>query len=114
MVPRPPNITEQPQDITVPFEGGQATFSCSFTGQPPPTAAWLFNGSELSETEGVSITSNNRRTALSLSSVSSADVGDYQCRLSNAHGQATSQAASLVLASECVLVVIELPLYMVV
>ena len=61
----------------------------------------------------MSITSNNQRTALSLSSVSSVDVGSYQCRLSNAHGQATSRAASLVLASECVCFT-GLPLYMVV
>ena len=100
VVPSPPSITEDPQNVTVPFAGGQASLSCSFTAQPSPSVVWLQDGSEVSPREGLSISSDADSTTLSLTSVSQRDVGSYQCQLSNTLGRVTSQTAHLVLASE--------------
>ncbi|MEO5804790.1 MAG: immunoglobulin domain-containing protein [Verrucomicrobiota bacterium] len=81
----PPFITTQPQSQAV-FEGATATFTVVAGGTPPLSYQWQFNGNNLTNVTG---------TSLSLSNVVSANAGNYSVIVSNAAEAVTSDFATL-------------------
>lgn len=87
-LPVKPTIVMQPQPRTVP-DGGATTFSVSATGTAPLTYQWRKGGNPIvGNTSAVTPT-------LSLSSLTLADGGNYDCVVTNAAGFATSDPALL-------------------
>ena len=81
----PPVITAQPQSQTV-AAGSGAQFSVTATGSTPLVYQWYFKGSALS-----GATASN----LGLTSVRSADAGDYTVAVTSEFGTVTSAKATL-------------------
>ena len=86
-----PSITQQPEFATVDL-GGTVSFNVNSTGTTPMTFQWLKNGVKLSN--GGSIAGATTAT-LQLSSVSTADAGEYTAVVSNVAGSVASAAAAL-------------------
>jgi glucose/arabinose dehydrogenase len=81
-----PTITTQPADVTVPV-GAPASFGVTASGTAPLSYQW--------HRDGVAIPGATSRT-LSLQATTLADDGaSFRARVSNAHGQATSDPATL-------------------
>ena len=98
-VPRAPSITADPVSVILPFIGRAATFACSFAGSPPPSIEWLHNGTTVTAGTRVSISTVGEESQLSVMDVAATDTGSYQCVAVNSLGQASSQLASLTIAS---------------
>jgi hypothetical protein len=81
----PPTITLQPR-AQVALAGGRATFSVSATGGQPLSYQWRFNGQNIA---------NGTNAVLTLTNVSSANVGSYSVVVSNTGGTQTSSAVNL-------------------
>ena len=81
----PPTITTQPVAQTV-NSGGNATFSVTATGTPPPTYQWQFNGANLS---------SQTSSTLTLTNVTTANAGNYDVVVSNAAGNVPSNSVAL-------------------
>ncbi len=90
-VPDMPVITQHPTNQSVP-EGSTVTFSVEATGQAPLSYQWykggvgMTNGGRISGATGAS---------LQIAGVITADQDSYQCTVTNAHGSASSNPASL-------------------
>jgi len=80
-----PSFTSQPVSQTV-DEGTSVTFTVEVAGTPAPTLQWRKDGVDLP---------GQTSTTLSLSSVTTADAGNYSCVATNAAGTATSATATL-------------------
>jgi glucose/arabinose dehydrogenase len=80
-----PVITAQPQSITV-VQGTTASFSVTATGTAPLAYQWRRNG--------VNIPGANS-TSYTISSVTTANAGNYSVVVSNEYGSATSNTATL-------------------
>jgi hypothetical protein len=85
----PVAITTQPQSQSV-TAGKNVQFSVAATGIPAPTYQWRFKGNPISGATAAT---------LSLTSVTSADAGDYTVVATNDLGSATSSAATLAVTS---------------
>lgn len=85
----PPTITTQPasQSITT---GGSVQFSVVASGVPAPTYQWFFNGATLG---------GSTSATLNLSSVNSANAGDYTVVVTNDLGTVTSGKATLTVSA---------------
>src|SRR5207248_8792873 len=81
----PPPITTQPANQVV-AAGASATFSVTASGTAPLNYQWTLNGVNVSGATASSYT---------ISSVQSANVGNYAVLISNAAGSVTSAEASL-------------------
>ena len=88
-----PTIATQPASRTV-AAGSSVTFSVTASGSPAPTLQWYRNGIALFNLGNVSGASS---ATLTVTSVSSADVGTYTAVATNSAGAATSQGATLAL-----------------
>jgi len=86
----PPTITTQPQSVSVPA-GGSAVFSVLATGAGL-TYQWAFNGTALTDGNGISGSSTS---TLILANVQSANSGTYTVTVSTVGGSVTSSAATL-------------------
>src|SRR5207245_2234615 len=84
----PPTITSQPQNQQV-LLGQTAQFTVSATGSLPLRYQWFFN------TNTLLVAGTN--STLTISSVSSNDVGGYSVIVSNTAGSVTSVVAFLTL-----------------
>jgi len=87
-----PEILGQPTDVAVP-EQGEATFRVGALGARPLAFQWEFrrtNAPTFVDIPGATTEVLVRRT-VSLT----ADSGDYRCRVTNQHGTAVSEAATL-------------------
>jgi len=91
----PPVITTQPGSQAAGV-GTRVTFSVVATGTGPLSYAWSRNGQVLAN--GGQVSGADTAT-LSLTNVSPAEVGSYQCRVSNAAGEVLSDVATLTLAN---------------
>ena len=80
-----PVITSQPMDRTV-TEGGTAVFTVGVGGTAPLSYQWQLNGTNLAGATGISLT---------LSSVQSAQAGNYAVWVTNAFGSSLSSNALL-------------------
>jgi uncharacterized repeat protein (TIGR03803 family) len=86
-----PMITAQPTNQAV-LEGGTATFAVETGSNALLFYQWQDNGTNLSDGRRVF---GSTTSALTISNVSSADLGTYSVTISNAAGQATSAGALL-------------------
>jgi len=84
-----PSITSQPSSQTV-TAGANVTFTVVATGTAPLSYQWMKGGANISGATA---------SALSLSSVTTADTGSYTARVSNTAGSVTSAAANLTVNS---------------
>ncbi len=82
-VPVAITVPPQGQAVTV---GGNVTLGVTATGTGPLTYQWLFNGSNIANATG---------PTLSLNNVQSSSAGTYQVVVNNVVGPLTSQAATL-------------------
>ena len=83
-----PAIVTQPAAVAV-TEGNVATFAVGVTGSGPLSFQWRKNGVDIAGANAAAFT---------LPAVAIADGGNYSVRVSNAAGNATSQAATLAVA----------------
>ncbi len=85
VLPDPPTITSQPQDLTV-CEGAVATFSVAASGAVPIGYQWRKDGTDIA---------GATTPSLSLSPVSTTDAGSYDVLVTNPGGSVQSQPAVL-------------------
>jgi len=81
----PPSITTQPIATTAP-EGDSVSFRAAADGSRPLAYQWQLNGQDIADATG---------STLKLESIESSDAGQYTLTVTNAAGEATSQAATL-------------------
>ena len=81
----PPSITTQPIATTAP-EGDSVSFRAAVDGSRPLAYQWQLNGQDIADATG---------STLKLESIESSDAGQYTLTVTNAAGEATSQAATL-------------------
>jgi DNA-binding beta-propeller fold protein YncE len=79
-----------PQEVTA---GTPVVFAVSASGTPPLAYQWMFNGSPLSDADG--ITGSATPTLLLGAGATAASAGAYACVATNAAGSAVSAAAAL-------------------
>ena len=91
IVPWRPEITSQPASQTV-LPGATARFSVGVVGTQPFVYRWRRGGANLSDGANVS---GSATSTLTISNVSSADVGAYSVTVSNAYAPVTSSEAQL-------------------
>ena len=72
--------------------GGSAVFSVTIGGLPPFSYRWLFNGTNLPAAANISGTASN---VLTITSITSANAGNYRVVVTNASGSVTSSVATL-------------------
>jgi uncharacterized repeat protein (TIGR02543 family) len=96
----PPQITTQPMN-SVTNSGGTASFTVAATGSLPLAYQWLLNGTNLTDgiTAWSSTISGSLTTNLTISAVSTNDVGYYQVIVTNAFGSVTSYPPALLILS---------------
>jgi hypothetical protein len=87
--PAAPAITTQPQSQTV-DAGANVSFSVTATGKPLPTYQWLFNGNAIAGATG---------SSYSVSSVQTANAGNYAVTVTNLVGNVTSSVATLTVST---------------
>ncbi len=85
-------ITAQPQGGLIRVVGDSASFSVSALGFPPPGYQWRFNGMNLADDARIS---GANTTNLTLTSLVTADTGNYDVVVTNAYSSVTSQVATL-------------------
>jgi Concanavalin A-like lectin/glucanases superfamily/Immunoglobulin domain/Cohesin domain len=86
-IPQPPSILTQPQSTFVGL-GASASFTVVALGTPPLSYQWQFNGTDLPDQTGSTLTLDN---------VQASDEGDYTVTVSNDLGSVTSDPATLTL-----------------
>ncbi len=82
----PPSVVTQPTNLTV-LSGSNAAFSVEAGGTAPLAYQWVFNATNL--------LTDATNTTVSLTNVQPANGGNYQVRISNPAGSATSVVAIL-------------------
>ncbi len=87
----PPSVTSQPQSATN-VAGTTANFSGAASGTSPLTYQWRLNGTKLTDDGRITGASS---TALSVSSLTAGDAGNYTLVVSNVAGMVTSAVATL-------------------
>lgn len=90
-----PQIVAQPGHQAL-LPGGHAIFSCTALGPPPLTYRWQRDGSDLSDTGGIS---GATMPDLSIANIQNADLGAYHVTIANAFGETTSLPATLTFAT---------------
>ncbi|PAV62890.1 hypothetical protein WR25_23783 isoform D [Diploscapter pachys] len=76
--------------------GGQLVFEARVAGIPPPTIEWFKNGKTLQNYRAqVEHDQQSGIVSLILPQMFNDDLGEYMCRASNIHGEATSSAQLL-------------------
>ncbi|MDD9269540.1 immunoglobulin domain-containing protein, partial [Paenibacillus sp. GCM10023248] len=89
--PVAPSITSQPVNKTV-TEGQTATFSVTASGDAPLSYRWKKDGNELTDSGNIS---GATTASLSITNAQSGDAGSYTVVVTNAAGNASSNAATL-------------------
>ncbi|KAI8485784.1 hypothetical protein Bbelb_364940 [Branchiostoma belcheri] len=73
-------------------EGETATFSCQFAGTKPLAVAWLHDGATVETGDRLSVITTATQSSLLIGRTVLADVGRYECVISNEAGTETSLA----------------------
>uniref|UniRef100_A0AAY4D3L5 Contactin 4 n=1 Tax=Denticeps clupeoides TaxID=299321 RepID=A0AAY4D3L5_9TELE len=89
----PPQLIENPQDVQKAIDES-LVWECKATGKPKPMYRWMKNGQSLEPEERIQVVNG----ALSITQLTMADVGMYQCVAGNKHGQVYSNAELRVVA----------------
>ena len=87
----PPNIITQPAPEQL-YPGGTARFTVSAGGLGTVSYRWLFNGTPLTDGNGITGSTN---TALTISNVGAAYTGNYSVSIANQGGSTNSSSVSL-------------------
>ena len=90
-VPDPPFITQFPTSITV-NSGQTATLRCIASGSPLPNFQWLKDGNDVAGNTGVTITTSNGDSNLTITNIQTSDAGTNECRAFNSEGRYTGSA----------------------
>ena len=96
VVADPPFLSQFPDSITV-NAGQTATLRCIATGSPPPSFQWLKDGNDVSGNTGVTISTSNGDSNLTISNIQMSDAGSYECRAFNSEGSDTGSATITVM-----------------
>lgn len=81
----PPSIVQQPAPVAA-YPGQTVSFTVAAQGDPSPTYAWF---------RGTSTLAGETNATLVLINLTAAQAGSYSVRVSNVHGQVTSQTVTL-------------------
>ncbi|KAI8497718.1 hypothetical protein Bbelb_243700, partial [Branchiostoma belcheri] len=74
------------------WEGETATFSCQFSGTKPLAVSWLHDGATMETGDRLSVITTATQSSLLIGRTVLADVGRYECVISNEAGTETSLA----------------------
>lgn len=74
------------------MKGAAAHLECEITGTAPFEISWLKNKKAITSEQKYKIISQDSLARLEIQSFESADVGDYQCVVSNDVGKVTTKA----------------------
>lgn len=96
-----PQITSQPAN-SFPTNGGTATFNVAATGSLPLAYRWQMNGTNLNNgtTLWNSVIAGSTTTNLTISAVSTNDIGFYQVVITNVFGSVTSSPPAVLTLSQ--------------
>ncbi len=85
-----PKFTLDLESVTV-KSGESVKFKAQAKGEPAPNLFWLKNDNKLEMTERITESIENNTNVLSISNVTLADVGCYECLAVNQHGKQYSK-----------------------
>lgn len=89
--PEPPSIRRELQTVEA-VKGAAAQLQCEITGTAPFEISWLKNKKVITSDQKYKIISQDSFSRLEIQMFESADVGDYQCLVSNDVGKVTTKA----------------------
>lgn len=89
--PEPPSIRKELQTLEA-VKGAAAQLECEITGTAPFEICWLKNKKAITSDQKRKIISQEHLSRLEIQTFESADVGDYQCVISNDVGKVTTKA----------------------
>lgn len=90
-ITEPPSIRKHLQTVEA-VKGTSAQLECEVTGTTPFEISWLKNKKVITPDQKYKIVSKDAVSRLEIRSFESADVGDYQCVISNDVGKATAKS----------------------
>lgn len=91
LLTEPPSIRKELQTVEA-VKGAAAQLECEITGTAPFEISWLKNKKVVTSDQKYKIISQDSLSRLEIQTFESADVGDYQCVISNDVGKVTTKA----------------------
>lgn len=76
------------------MKGAAAQLECEIAGTAPFEISWLKNKKPISGDQKYKIISQDSLSRLEIQTFESADIGDYQCVVSNDVGKVTTKASA--------------------
>ena len=80
-----PLITQSPVSIKV-AAGQKVELKCEASGKPAPNFQWLKNDCDVTGSDGVTITTGNGHSTLTINNIQDSHAGKYRCRAFNCFG----------------------------
>ena len=77
-----PLITQSPGNITIAARH-KAELECKASGKPAPNFQWLKDGGDVAGSTGVTITTGNGHSTLTINNTHKSHAGEYRCRAFN-------------------------------
>lgn len=88
LVLEPPTFVREPSPANI-VKGSIASIECGIAGTAPFEITWFKNTKEIKSSVKHTISQVNGTLTLEVQKCDSADIGDYQCTVSNEVGSAT-------------------------
>uniref|UniRef100_A0A3Q1F4F6 Ig-like domain-containing protein n=1 Tax=Acanthochromis polyacanthus TaxID=80966 RepID=A0A3Q1F4F6_9TELE len=92
-VQEPPFVRKELQTVEA-VKGAAAQLECEITGTAPFEISWLKNKKTITSDQKYTIISQDSVLRLEIQTFESADIGDYQCVISNDVGKVTTKASA--------------------